>query len=425
MKKTVKLIGIAALVAVIGFSMVTCDDGGGDDDVNWLIDHQTTYNVINGVRQTDGQDYAWNVYNYTNKTNYEEEYIVGWSKYHHTRNGQTSISTTVPIGNFGNSGTAYTTTSTYDSESGLVSSQTTVSQGYTTAIVYTIELLSDADGVKTYKHTPVGGNGYNIYKIKGGRTQEVSYYDENYNLIYTTIYTKPDNAEVRKRMPDLELSRTTYYSSIYSITSSFQTAEITGGNSDIRVKTFNDGELSAETSYARWDFGGVKCEYEVSGDFDLDEYGNGVARSYGVEAYRGDAKQVGYAKIEAKYKGKPVISIRRFAFDGCKGLIGVTIPNSVESIGESAFRGCTSLTSLTIPNSVTSIGECAFDCINLSSVTFQGTIAEENFGMSLGLYGILINIEDLREKYLAGGPGTYTRALDEDKDYTWYTWTKR
>jgi len=35
MKKLAKLVGIFALVAVIGFAFITCDDGGGDDDNNW------------------------------------------------------------------------------------------------------------------------------------------------------------------------------------------------------------------------------------------------------------------------------------------------------------------------------------------------------------------------------------------------------
>ena len=52
------------------------------------------------------------------------------------------------------------------------------------------------------------------------------------------------------------------------------------------------------------------------------------------------------------------------AFEGCKGLTSITIPNSVTSIGYRAFDDCSSLTSVTIPNSVTSIGGHAFnECI--------------------------------------------------------------
>jgi hypothetical protein len=47
-----------------------------------------------------------------------------------------------------------------------------------------------------------------------------------------------------------------------------------------------------------------------------------------------------------------------------------TIPNSVTSIGFSAFIGCTSLTGVTIPDSVTSIARAAFyNCTSLANVT--------------------------------------------------------
>lgn len=54
-----------------------------------------------------------------------------------------------------------------------------------------------------------------------------------------------------------------------------------------------------------------------------------------------------------------VTSIGAYAFERCSGLISITIPESVISIGESAFFKC-SLTDITIPGSVTSIREFAF-----------------------------------------------------------------
>lgn len=59
-----------------------------------------------------------------------------------------------------------------------------------------------------------------------------------------------------------------------------------------------------------------------------------------------------------------VTQIGEDAFDKCRNLTSVTIPNSVTQIGENAFNECSSLTSVTIPSSVTKIGYGVFSsCI--------------------------------------------------------------
>ena len=59
----------------------------------------------------------------------------------------------------------------------------------------------------------------------------------------------------------------------------------------------------------------------------------------------------------------------------CSTLTSLTLPSSLQSIGNRAFSSCSSLTSLTLPSSLQSIGDSAFeDCSSLSSLTFSSTL---------------------------------------------------
>ncbi len=116
------------------------------------------------------------------------------------------------------------------------------------------------------------------------------------------------------------------------------------------------------------------------------------------------------ANVTYKSKTYKVISIGDYAFQYCRRLTSVTIPNSVTSIGEYAFEGCHSMTSIgvdsenlnyssldgvlfdkgkkvlvsypkgkegayAIPNSVTTIGKSAFTgCGALTSVTIPNSV---------------------------------------------------
>ena len=96
------------------------------------------------------------------------------------------------------------------------------------------------------------------------------------------------------------------------------------------------------------------------------------------------------------YNGKTynVTSIGDYAFEWCKNLTSVTIPNSVTTIGRQAFYGCRGLTSVAIPNSVTSIGYEAFERSGLTSVTIGNSVTsiESNaFEVCSSLTGVYIN----------------------------------
>jgi hypothetical protein len=64
-----------------------------------------------------------------------------------------------------------------------------------------------------------------------------------------------------------------------------------------------------------------------------------------------------------------VTRIGDYAFYG-SSLTGVTIPNSVTSVGTNGFNSCYSLASVAIPSSVTNIGKAAFSaCTSLTDIT--------------------------------------------------------
>ena len=72
--------------------------------------------------------------------------------------------------------------------------------------------------------------------------------------------------------------------------------------------------------------------------------------------------------------GTNVGSIGTYAFAGCDSLTTFIIPEGITTIADETFAQCYSLTTIVIPKSVTEIGVRAFDnCYNLESVQYSGT----------------------------------------------------
>jgi len=129
----------------------------------------------------------------------------------------------------------------------------------------------------------------------------------------------------------------------------------------------------------------------------------------------GDYAFAGCSGLNSLAIPKNVHTIGTLAFIGCTSLNSLTIPDRVVIIYDGAFAYCTSLTSVTIPKSVYEIWDGAFyECTSLTSVTFEGMIT--NFLYDDSFPG------DLRAKYKAarGGIGTYKRTSGKSE-----TWTKQ
>ena len=63
-----------------------------------------------------------------------------------------------------------------------------------------------------------------------------------------------------------------------------------------------------------------------------------------------------------------VTSIKDYAFYNCSGLTSIIIGNSVRTIGYNAFRNCTGVNTLTLPKSLDTIGNMAFGYMSLDTV---------------------------------------------------------
>lgn len=105
-------------------------------------------------------------------------------------------------------------------------------------------------------------------------------------------------------------------------------------------------------------------EYAVNsdGDFEITDYIYTGAESVDVE-------------IPSQIDGRPVTGIAGDAFKAVTAMKSVTIPDSIEYIGQFAFYGCTSLTSVMLPDYITSIGTGAFwGCSSLTSITLPSAL---------------------------------------------------
>ena len=90
-----------------------------------------------------------------------------------------------------------------------------------------------------------------------------------------------------------------------------------------------------------------------------------------------------------------VTSIYSAAFDGCKNLKSITLPNSITSIGDQAFISCTNLANITISEGVTNIGKYAFsNCTSLTSISIPSSttsIASNAFYACSNLTSIFVS----------------------------------
>lgn len=93
-----------------------------------------------------------------------------------------------------------------------------------------------------------------------------------------------------------------------------------------------------------------------------------------ITGYEGEITNI---IIPEKIENYPVTKIQDRAFENCKTLKSITIPNSVTQLGESVFMYCENLSNVNLPNNLKNIPDSTFtNCTNLTQITIPNSVTE-------------------------------------------------
>ncbi len=150
----------------------------------------------------------------------------------------------------------------------------------------------------------------------------------------------------------------------------------------------NISNAAAEHTYS-------DTEQGIEWSYELDENNNVI------NLICNTTSKVGAVTIPSTIDGKTVISLsgqRGYspigAFENCAGITSITIPDTIQTIGNSTFQNCTGLKTITLPDSITKIDAYAFrSCSGLTSINLSNnlvSIGEYAFTSCTGLKNIEI-----------------------------------
>ena len=119
----------------------------------------------------------------------------------------------------------------------------------------------------------------------------------------------------------------------------------------------------------------------ISNPFDVSILSNTYRDGVGMIVCDGDITSIkatafeGCKYIKSVILPNSVVSIEEEAFYNCKALTSINIPENVTTIEEFAFRQCEALTSIVLPPGITSIKERTFDgCLKLANVNIPDNV---------------------------------------------------
>ena len=104
------------------------------------------------------------------------------------------------------------------------------------------------------------------------------------------------------------------------------------------------------------------------------------------------------AEIPSTFRNIPVTTIGESAFQNCKNLSKVVIPDSITKIERRAFFGCESLTELILSDNITYIGPGAFEWVPTENCTVYENILY--FGSANNPYLYLYGVASKEQSYV-------------------------
>lgn len=163
---------------------------------------------------------------------------------------------------------------------------------------------------------------------------------------------------------------------------------------------------------------------KIVGNFAVIPYRKGYAvkRYHGTEWYHGTDQYHGTGEtvvVPSEVEGLPVIAVERKAFLSCKTIRSITLPDTIEEIGDWAFAHAEQLRTITIPHHALTRGKELFlGCKRLREIVLDGTEEEKALRASQGLGRMLsLAVTILHDYFLfdpvEAGSDDWVRRWDE------------
>lgn len=409
-----------AMMAAIGFSMLSCDDGGGTAAVEKAV-----YKSVDA----EGNTYELTITAQSDKAAYKPKAGDSFKLLITYKDGKKKTSEGTVAG-VAKTGDTSTITLSVAEETFTVSiNEITEDVSVMTEITGTVPITASDDG----DTSPVNLEEALYPQVESGNKAVIGVILDKVAISLEVGDTETLVATV---LPTNAVNKAVTWSSsapaVAAVSQSGEVSALAAGSATITVTT-EDGDKAATCTVSVTDAiaptGLAAYLATLSANSASSPHPIGVRVSSAVDftTVRNALQGAPNKFVNLDISGSNITAIPDYAFNtgspnflGCETLIEITLPDSITSIGDAVFYSCQILSSVTIPNSVTSIGDMAFTyCYNLASVTFQGTIPTSGFDSSAFLY-----IGDLRAKFYAsnasnGTPGTYTTTAPLGENSVW------